>query len=79
MPSDEPAPVVNDPRVLALLATKPTSPEDLFKVTMVLVDLKYPQVAKPLVTQLIETAIEEEQLAALVARSAHWSCTALPT
>lgn len=61
----EPAPGSDDPRVRALLATNPSSAEDLFRVSMLLVDLKYPQVAKPLVDKLIETTTEEPQLAAL--------------
>ncbi|MBL9093899.1 MAG: hypothetical protein JNL96_21965 [Planctomycetaceae bacterium] len=58
-------PVVDDPAVQALLATNPQTPEDLLNTALLLVDLKYPQVAKPLFDQLLTTAVEPEQLAAL--------------
>ncbi len=63
--ADEPLPEVKDPAILALIATNPTTPEDLLNVSLLMVDLKYPKHAKKYFQQLLETAVEAEQLAAL--------------
>lgn len=63
--ADEPLPEVKDPAILALLATNPTTPEDLLNTSLLLIDLKYPQHAKKYFKQLLETAVDAEQLAAL--------------
>jgi hypothetical protein len=55
--------VVDDPRVTALLETNPSTPRDLFRVIDLLVEMGYPQVAKPLLTKLSEAAADEAKLA----------------
>ncbi|MBA4017047.1 MAG: hypothetical protein C0483_07745 [Pirellula sp.] len=63
--ADEPLPQVTDPAILALIATNPTTPEDLLNTSLLLSDLKYPKHAKKYFRQLLETAVDEEQLATL--------------
>jgi hypothetical protein len=58
-------PVVDDPRVKALLDSNPSTPRDLFRVIELLIQMEYPQVAKPLLTKLTETAADDAKLAEL--------------
>lgn len=63
--AEEPLPEVTDPAILALIATNPSTPEDLLNTSLLLIDLKHPKHAKKYFRQLLETAVDAEQLAAL--------------
>lgn len=60
------APTTSDnPSVQALLDSKPSSPDDLFNVITLLLELKEPLFAKPLLAKLDQTATDDAQLNAL--------------
>ena len=65
-PAAPAAPTTSDnPSVQALLDSKPTSPDDLFNVIGLLLDLKQPLYAKPLLAKLDQAANNDAQLNAL--------------
>lgn len=54
-----------DPIVAALLETNPQTPEELLRVTDILIDLREPALARPLVDRLTAATLDESQLADL--------------
>ena len=58
----EGGPVSNNPAVAALLSTNPRTPHDLFQVITLLIDIGEATSAKPLLTQLLESAADETAL-----------------
>lgn len=67
-PDDLPAAPDEDPLVEAVLETNPTTPEQLVRAVNVLVDLKRPAAARPLLQQLLDLQLADDQLAALADR-----------
>ncbi len=57
--------VVDDPRVDALLQTKPQTPEEMTRAAKILIDLGYPQVAKQFVLRLSQAQLDDAALARL--------------
>jgi len=51
----------DDPAVLALLATRPSTPDDLMNVVGLLLDLDEPRIAQPLLVQLMQAADDDAQ------------------
>jgi DNA-binding response OmpR family regulator len=57
-----------DPYVQAVLESNPTTPAELLRAIVVLVDLQEPQAARPLVKKLIEAQIDDQTALQLVAQ-----------
>ncbi|HEY2838601.1 MAG TPA: hypothetical protein VGJ26_05615 [Pirellulales bacterium] len=61
----QPAPPPTDPVVQALLATKPTTPSELLQAAKILVDLEYPDIARPMIDRLLAQKLDDAALVAL--------------
>ncbi|MEZ6069877.1 MAG: hypothetical protein R3C10_06260 [Pirellulales bacterium] len=58
-------PVVADPVVTALLETNPQTPQELIETVLILIDLKHPEAAGPLLQRVIDANLDEAALADL--------------
>lgn len=67
-PAPLPAVTAVDPTVAAILATNPTTPEELLRAAILVVDLGEPAAAKPLIAQLTTTTLDDKTLLDLVKR-----------
>ncbi len=54
-----------DPAVEAILATKPTTPLDCARAAQILIDLRRPDLARPLLKKVLDAKLDAKQLAAL--------------
>ncbi|MCX7428275.1 MAG: hypothetical protein NTW96_21930, partial [Planctomycetia bacterium] len=61
-------PKPRDPAVEAILATKPSTPDDLARAAEIMADLNEPELAKGFLKKVLEAKLDEEQLAALAQR-----------
>ena len=63
----EPEAPIENPAVLAILETNPTTPDELLRAISILIDLKHPAAAKPLLQELLAAKLDDATLARLVA------------
>ncbi|HEY3393486.1 MAG TPA: hypothetical protein VGK58_12315 [Lacipirellulaceae bacterium] len=63
---DAGAPIETDPAVLAILELPREEPADYFRAIIVLIELDRPELAKPILEQLVQLQLNDAQRAALV-------------